>query len=64
MNSGGGVAAYAPIPNPRYWKPIPGLLSSGADGGGGGGSSAGAKSFPAPAPLPAAFRRVVGLCSC
>lgn len=55
MNARGGVAAYVPIPNPRRWKPIEGILSH----VGASTSSSTWTSFPAPAPLPASFRRVV-----
>ena len=46
MNAGGGVATYVPVPNPRHWKPIPGLAAGAA-------ASQPKRSFPAPALLPA-----------
>ena len=53
MNARGGVATYVPVPNPRHWKPIPGLAAVA------GAAAPPPRSFPAPAPLPATSRSVM-----
>lgn len=55
MNARGGVAAYVPAPNPKFWKPVPGLAAAAA----GPYASSAAAHRRTPSPLPPTFRKVV-----
>lgn len=54
MNARGGVAAYVPAPNPKFWKPVPGLAAAAR-----ASVSETAAKRVAPSPLPPTFRKVV-----
>ena len=59
MNAKGGVATYVPVPNPKHWKPVPGLARGRMESGLVGEKKTSPQSFPPPSPPPASFRRVV-----
>jgi NADPH:quinone reductase-like Zn-dependent oxidoreductase/short-subunit dehydrogenase len=58
MNAGGGVAAYVPTPNPKFWKPLRvDGLKSGRDAT--KPTKKAERRHPPPSPVPDAYRRVV-----
>lgn len=58
MNAGGGVAAYVPTPNPKFWKPLRvDGLKSGRDAT--KPTKKAERRHPPPSPVPDASRRVV-----
>jgi NADPH:quinone reductase-like Zn-dependent oxidoreductase/short-subunit dehydrogenase involved in D-alanine esterification of teichoic acids len=58
MNAGGGVAAYVPTPNPKFWKPLRvDGLKRGRDAT--KPTKKAERRHPPPSPVPDAYRRVV-----
>ena len=59
MNARGGVAAYVPTPNPKYWKPVATPVSFSPRSTRPAGTTKTSHEFPPRRPLPESFRKVV-----